>query len=128
VITRTFKRAVAFLVSTCLVAAGMPARSARAGGVGGESAAPVAGSEKTAAGHFLRDAVASAGFAAQPPDTVTDDFYLPEETDKKKLYRDIAVFVVAAAFVAYFIIKVFIEKDEEPADDGDDGKDVPPPE
>lgn len=45
----------------------------------------------------------------------TTEYEFPEE-EKKHLYRDIAVFVIVSAFVAYFIIKVFIEQDEEPAD------------
>lgn len=68
--------------------------------------------------HFLRDAVPSAGFAAAPEDT-TDDEFLPEEHDTKKLIWDIAAWVVGAALVAFFIIKVFIEKDpDEPQGGG----------
>jgi hypothetical protein len=133
VITQAFKRALVLLVSICLVSSGIPGNT-RAGDARGDADARPAAAEPTAVpaapsadDHFLRDAVASAGFAAQPPDTVDDDFFLPEETDKKKLYRDIAVFVIAAAFVAFFIIKVFIEKDEEPAEDDGNGKDIPPP-
>ena len=74
--------------------------------------------------YFLRDAVPSAGFAAEPEDT-TDDYFLPEEKDTKKLVWEIAAWVVGAAIVAFFIIKVFIEEDEpEPTDDGN-GKDPP---
>jgi hypothetical protein len=118
---------VAILVSVSLLPLGTPAAGARAG-----ETAPATGAGQSTAeavdDHYLRDAVALAGFVPEPPDTVSeDDFVLPEETDNKKLYRDIAVFVVASAFVAFFIIKVFIEEDEEPADDGSNGKDVPPP-
>lgn len=68
--------------------------------------------------HFLRDAVPTAGFASEPEDT-TDDFFLPEEQDTKKLVWEIAAWVVGATLVAFFIIKVFIEEDtEEPEDDG----------
>lgn len=68
--------------------------------------------------HFLRDAVPSAGFAAAPEDT-TDDEFLPEEEDTKKLIWDIAAWVVGAALVAFFIIKVFIEEEpDEPAGGG----------
>jgi hypothetical protein len=74
--------------------------------------------------HFLRDAVPSAGFAAEPEDT-TDDYFLPEEKDTKKLVWEIAAWVVGAAIVGFFIIKVFIEEDApEPTDDGN-GKNPP---
>jgi len=78
--------------------------------------------------HFLRDSIPATSFALEPPDSTDDDFVLPEEKDKKQLATEIAVFVIAAAFVAFFIVKVFIEKDDEPADDGGNGKDIPPPE
>lgn len=74
--------------------------------------------------YFLRDAVPSAGFAVEPEDT-TDDYFLPEEKDTKKLVWEIAAWVVGAAIVGFFIIKVFIEEDEpEPVDDGN-GKNPP---
>ena len=75
--------------------------------------------------YFLRDAVPSAGFAVEPEDTTEDDF-LPEEKDTKKLVWEIAAWVVGAAIVAFFIIKVFIEEDEPDNSGDDDGKDEPP--
>ncbi|HEX5132608.1 MAG TPA: hypothetical protein VFX92_08980 [Candidatus Krumholzibacteria bacterium] len=78
--------------------------------------------------HWLRDAVPAASFVAEPPDTTEDDeFFLPEETDKRKLARDITVFVIASVFVAFFIIKVFIEKDPDPPPEEPNGKPITPP-
>jgi len=59
------------------------------------------------------------------PDT-TSEFEFPEE-DNKHLVRDITVFVIVSAFVAFFLIKVFLEDDppEQPDDDGG-GKVIPP--
>ncbi|HEX6790115.1 MAG TPA: hypothetical protein VF247_02285 [Candidatus Krumholzibacteria bacterium] len=85
--------------------------------------APRAGSE-----HFLRDAIPAASFAAAEPDTTDDDFVLPEEKSRSQLVKEIAVWVLAAAFVAFFIVKVFIQEDDEPADDGNNGKPIPLPE
>lgn len=83
---------------------------------------------ETASAYRLRDAVPVSAFVAAPPDTVEeDDFFLPEETDRKNLIRDITVFVIASVFVAFFIIKVFIEKDDDPPPDDDNGKNIPPP-
>ena len=73
----------------------------------------------------LRYAVPMMGGYAQPDST---EFEFPEE-EKKHLARDITVFVIASVFVAYFIIKVFLEgdKDEgETEDDGGNGKPPPP--
>ena len=71
----------------------------------------------------------SAGFvsAGALQDTTELDFPEEEEKDRKQLIKDIGVFVVVAAFVGYFIIKVFLEgdTDETPADD--DGKIIPDP-
>lgn len=72
----------------------------------------------TVSSHFLRDAVPSAGFAAAPEDTTDEDEFLPEEESTSKLVWDIAAWVVGAALVAFFIIKVFIEEDEDEGDDG----------
>lgn len=74
--------------------------------------------------HFLRDGVPSAGFAVQPEDT-TEDIFLPEEKDTKKLIWEIAAWVVGAALVAFFIIKVFIEKEQDQPTDGSNGKPHP---
>ena len=72
----------------------------------------------------LRYAVPMTGGYAQADST---EFDFPEDK-KKHLYRDIAVFVIISAAVAYFVIKVFLEgdKDEEETDDGGSGKPPPP--
>lgn len=58
------------------------------------------------------------------PDTTEFDF--PEEEDKH-LIRDITVFVIVSAFIAYFLIKVFLEEDvEQEKTPPDDGKEPPP--
>ena len=77
--------------------------------------------------HLLRDTIPATSFATDPPDTTDDDFVLPEEKSKKQLAKEIAIWTIAVAFVAFFIVKVFIEDDDEPADDDGNGKDVPPP-
>jgi hypothetical protein len=72
----------------------------------------------------LRYAVPMTGGYAQPDST---EFEFPEE-EKKHLARDITVFVIVSAFVAYFLIKVFLEgdKDEGETDDDGNGKEPPP--
>lgn len=59
---------------------------------------------------------------AQPD---TTEFEFPEE-EKNHLVRDVTIFLIASAFVAYFIIKVFLEGDTEdvPEDEGN-GKPTP---
>jgi hypothetical protein len=41
--------------------------------------------------------------------------------------KEIVLFVVIAAFVAYFIVKVFIEKDNTSSSSGSNGKPITPP-
>jgi len=79
-----------------------------------------------ASSHLLRDAIPVVSFAAAPPDTGDDDFFIPPET-KKKLAREITVFLIVSVFVAYFIIKVFIEKDKEEPPPPPGGKPIPTP-
>ncbi len=123
-----------FVVCTAVVAAPWPRASrAHAPVASAVSAAPSAPSDSSRARdqlapssnpHFLRDAVAGAGFAAAPEDT-TDDEFLPEEHDTKKLIWDITAWVIGAALVAFFIIKVFIEKDPDESDGGGSTKPDP---
>jgi hypothetical protein len=65
----------------------------------------------------------SMGYTFAQPDTT--EFEFPEE-EKSHLFRDITIFLIASAFVAYFIIKVFLEGDteEEPEEEGN-GKPTP---
>jgi hypothetical protein len=59
-------------------------------------------------------------------DTTGYDFP-EEEEEKRNIVKEVAIWVGVAAFVAFFVIKVFLEgdTDETPTDDGG-GKDVPP--
>jgi hypothetical protein len=56
------------------------------------------------------------------PDTTGFEF--PEE-EKKHLVRDVTIFVIASVFVAYFVIKVFLEGDTDEETPSNGGKDVP---
>jgi hypothetical protein len=71
----------------------------------------------------LRYALPMSGGQAEPDST---EFEFPEE-EGKHLYRDIAVFTIVSVFLAYFVIKVFLEGDsEEDTQDDSGGKDPPP--
>jgi hypothetical protein len=122
-------RGIAGTVTVCLLATGVPAGgtcSARAQtnmrvqAVAEPDASPTVD-------HLLRDAVPATAFSLDPPDSTADDFVLPEEKEKKQLVKEIAVWTIAVVFLAFFIVKVFIEEDDEPAEDDGGGKDVPPP-
>lgn len=124
----TLRRCVAGTVAVCLLSAGFSRTgpgSARAQANTRVYAA--ADDARPGNDHFLRDSIPATSFAADPPDTSADDFVLPEEKSKKQLAKEIAIWAVAAAFVAFFIVKVFIQEDDEPPPDDDGGKDVPPP-
>ena len=56
----------------------------------------------------------------------TDDYPFPEEEEQKHLWRDVAVWLIAAGFVAYFIIKVFLEGDKDQPPTQEPGKQPPP--
>jgi hypothetical protein len=71
----------------------------------------------------LRFAVPLSHNYAQPD---TTEFEFPED-EEKHLARDITVFLIVSAFVAFFVIKVFLEGDtEEEPSPPDDGKQPPP--
>ncbi|MCH7549755.1 MAG: hypothetical protein IH969_09520 [Candidatus Krumholzibacteriota bacterium] len=59
------------------------------------------------------------------PDSTGDEFDFPDD-EEGHLARDITVFVIVSAFVAFFVIKVFLEGDTDDtgSDDGG-GKDIP---
>jgi hypothetical protein len=66
---------------------------------------------------------ATMGHTFAEPDTT--EFEFPEE-EESHLARDITVFLIASAFVGYFIIKVFLEGDtEEQEEEDNDGKPTP---
>jgi hypothetical protein len=71
----------------------------------------------------LRYAVPMSHSFAQPDST---EFEFPEK-ENKHLARDITIFVIVSAFVAYFLIKVFLEGDKDEPDGGDDGNGKEPP-
>ncbi len=117
--------------STVARAARVASRSAIAAGSGrdGRGAGGAAWTSADAApgAFFLRD---GAMRRADPPDTTGSVFDFPEEEEEKKktrhLARDITVFVIASAFVAAFVIEVFIRGDTDtPVDNRPPGKTVP---
>jgi hypothetical protein len=125
----TLRRCIAGTVTVCLVSTGLAQSGLGSARAQANTRVSAAGPDaRPANDHFLRDSIPATSFAADPPDTTSDDFVLPEEKSKKQLAKEIAVWVIAAAFVAFFIVKVFIEQDDEPPPDDDGGKDIPPPE
>jgi hypothetical protein len=130
------KRITTFAVALSMVAAGLP-RGASAGkdwSGGAATAAEAAKPEKpakpgtTVTGREVeagQPVLAMGAFAAGYADPDTTEFDFPED-EHKHLVRDIAAWVIASAFVAYFIIKVFIEKDKTSSpDDKPPGKTIP---
>ncbi len=102
-----------------------PARSATRAQAPSRSAGTTQGQIPVASNsYFLRDAVPASGFTSEPEDS-TDEAFLPEEEDTSKLVWSIAAWVVGAAIVAFFIIKVFIEEEPDEPDDGGNPKPDP---
>jgi hypothetical protein len=131
------KRSIVFLVAVSFVSCGLPhrapAQSALTKGAATADAA-VSRTDSTLPSTPEATSVAEAAAKGQPvlamgalnayADPDTSEFEFPED-ENKHLVRDITVWLVAAAFVAFFIIKVFIEEDEEaPPDDTPPGKQI----
>jgi hypothetical protein len=62
------------------------------------------------------------GFYHQPDSTETMLF---EEEEERNLIKEITVWVIGAAFVGYFIVKVFLEGDEEEPEPDKPIKEIP---
>jgi hypothetical protein len=60
----------------------------------------------------------------QPDSSEEDEFEFPDDKENH-VTRDVTVFVIASIFVAYFIIKVFIEEDPPENTDDGGGKTIP---
>ncbi len=140
-------RSLTLLVAICIAAAGL-ARPARGDSdLRGKATADEAAGRPVLATAPVPDPVAGAApapvvamsdagesalrfgamsYALAQPDTTEGGFEFPEE-EKSHLKRDIVVFVIVSAFVAYFIIKVFLEGDTESSSGGSGGKEVPNP-
>jgi hypothetical protein len=128
-IGRSFRQVVAGAVSFCLVATGFPSHGPRAAAAQtnirvARAAEPGARSDND---HFLRDAIPATLAVSAPPDTTDDGFTLPEEKSKKQITKEIILWTLVAAFVAFFIVKVFIEKDNSSTSSGTNGKPITPP-
>jgi hypothetical protein len=112
----------------CLTLEG--ARSSAAGtGPGAATSADAAGLEGGVGGggpFTLRSWQPTAAFMNSWAAADTSEVEFPDEPETEKhLVRDVAVFVMVAAFVGFFIAEVFLNKepDETPPDDG--GKPIP---
>jgi hypothetical protein len=112
----TIKKFSSFILILALVSFGWPANAAANDSFskGGESSEQAAGlaDRHPSPSPLLRNLN---GFHFQPDSTETVLF---EEEEERNLVKEITVWVIGAAFVGYFIIKVFLEGDEEePAPD-----------
>lgn len=121
----TYIVGVTFLCLTC--SSGPPALGDRRGSRSANEAARPAASDDQKTPFTLSGWEPSAGFLAASAlaDTTETDFPEDEEEGKKHLVRDVGVFLIVSVFVAYFVIKVFLEgdTDQPPPDDG--GKVIP---
>jgi hypothetical protein len=56
----------------------------------------------------------------------TDDYQFPEDEEQKHVWRDVVIWLAVAGFVAFFVIKVFLEGDKDEPQTEEPGKQVPP--
>jgi hypothetical protein len=124
-----FRRAIAGTVVLCLVSTGFPSHGPRPVRAGTNTRVQASAQPEPtpSSDHFLRDSIPATLAAYDPPDSTDDGFVLPEEKSKKQLTKEIVMWTVIAAFVAFFIVKVFIEKDDDSTDSGSNGKPITPP-
>ena len=67
----------------------------------------------------------AAGFSLAHADTVGYEF--PEDDEKpRNVVKDVVLWTAVAGFVAFFIIKVFLEGDTDTPEPSSGGKDAPP--
>lgn len=121
-VRRAFRRLVVITLCCSVVAFGVPLRRAAAAGEwrrGNDTAAEAAA--VTLVGGF-----ASSGlFSAAHGDTVGYEF--PEDEEKpRNVVKDVIVWTAIAGFVAFFVIKVFLEGDTDTPEPPSGGKDAPP--
>jgi hypothetical protein len=56
----------------------------------------------------------------------TTEYEFPEDEEAKGLWKDVALWVIVAGFVAFFVIKVFLEGDKDEPKKEEGGKEIPP--
>jgi hypothetical protein len=124
-----FRRLIAGAVSVCIVAAGFPSHGVKAANAQAHARVQASAGPDAPSGndHLLRDAIPATLMANAPPDTSDTGFTLPEEKSKKQITKEIVMWTLIAAFVAFFIVKVFIEKDNSSTSSGTNGKPITPP-
>jgi len=79
---------------------------------------------RSSAEEAARPNFGSASYARS--DTTGYEFPDEEQSNTKKLIKDVAVWVVVAGFVAYFMIEVFLRGDTDQTPAPKQGKDIPP--
>ncbi|MCZ6766384.1 MAG: hypothetical protein O7D32_05575 [bacterium] len=122
------KTYLVYLLSCSMVVCTLPRRSRAAstwkGEASGDDAVASASALTTPSDSF--NSLRYDGWKAAFARSDSTGYEFPEDEDDNHLIRDVAVFLVVSAFLAFFIIKVFLEGDEadEPVDEG--GKELPP--
>lgn len=107
----SFKKLLSFILIFSLVASGLPGGAmGKNFFVKGEASAAEAANTASPTNRpspLLRSIPA---FRSQPDSTET---LLFEEDEERNLVKEITVWIIGAAFVGYFIVKVFLEGDTE---------------
>ena len=117
---------VAFLCLTCQ-GTKAPASAAERGVATSDEAAGFEGRDDGEGAFTLRGWRPTAEFVAGSVLADTTEVEFPGGEDgEKHLVRDVAVFVMVAAFVGFFIVEVFLKNEpDETTDDDDGGKIIP---
>ena len=122
--TILLKRLLIYLITISVVAAGLPpaASSRQFDTAGAESAQEAARYESSQPP--LSPAVTNAlGFSSLLSDT-TQSVYFDEE-EERNLVKEMIVWFIGAAFVGYFIVKVFLQGDTDEEPPPPKGKQLP---
>jgi hypothetical protein len=116
---------VAFLCLTCQ-GARAPASAAERGTATSDGAAGLEGRDDAGGAFTLRGWRPTAEFIARSALADTTEVEFPGEEDgEKHLVRDVAVFIMVAAFVGYFIAEVFLKSEPDETTDDGGGKIIP---
>ncbi|NIM19822.1 MAG: hypothetical protein GTO51_06215 [Candidatus Latescibacteria bacterium] len=90
----------------------------------GERTAEEAAQFKSEPASLSPSAAKSLGAFALQPDTTEASLY-EEEEEERNLVKEIIMWTIGGAFVSYFIIKVFLEGEEEESPPQKPGKEIP---
>jgi hypothetical protein len=120
-----FRKCIAWAVTGALISSALP--PAARGEIERGSTSADGAARNPRANQVTLNSLASEGWKAAFAAADTTEYEFPEEEKHRNIVREVTLWVVVSAFVAFFMIKVFLQGDTSTPPPSKTGKPPPPP-